>query len=49
MEALIVITVALCGLAALRPTEEQEARATSGGGHLQERLALLRQLGLVRH
>ena len=49
MEALIVILVALSGLAALRPTEEQASRATSGGGHLQERLALLRQLGLIRH
>ena len=49
MEALIVIMVALCGLAVLQPTEEQTSRAASGGGRLQERLALLRQLGLVRH
>ncbi len=49
MEALIVILIALCGLAALHPTEEQTSRATSGGGRLQERLTLLRELGLVRH
>ena len=48
MEALIVILVTLCGLCALKPTDRQVTRSRSGGGHLRERLALLRQLGLVR-
>lgn len=49
MNALIVILVTLCGLAALQPTEQQVSRARSGRGRLRERLALLRELGLVRH
>lgn len=48
MNALIVILVALCGLAALEPTERQVSRSRSGRGRMRERVALLRQLGLLR-
>lgn len=47
MSPLVVILFTLCGLAALEPTEQQTARP--GAGRIQERLAVLRQLGLVRH
>jgi len=49
MEPLIVVLVALGGLCALKPTDRQVTRSRSGGGHLRERLTLLRRLGLVRH
>lgn len=47
MSPLIVILLALCGLAALEPTERQTA--SPDAGRIQERLTMLRQLGLVRH
>lgn len=49
MSTLAVILVTLAGLALLEPTEQQTERSASGRGHLTERLALLRELGLVRH
>ena len=48
MNALIVILVTLCGLAALEPTEKQVSRARSDRGRIRERIALLRDLGLLR-
>lgn len=49
MSTLAVILITLTGLALMEPTEEQTERSVVGSGDLQERLALLRELGLVRH
>lgn len=48
MSTLAVILITLTGLALLEPTDEQTARSAAGGGRLQRRLALLRELGLLR-
>lgn len=48
MSTFAVILITLTGLALMEPTEEQAERSTAGGGDLQQRLALLRELGLIR-
>lgn len=49
MSALTVILLTLVGLAVLEPTERQSARSGARAGRIRERLALLRQLGLISH
>lgn len=48
MSTFAVILITLTGLALMEPTEEQAERSAHRGGELQQRLALLRELGLLR-
>lgn len=48
MSTFAVILITLTGLALMEPTEEQAERSAAGGGELRQRLALLRELGLLR-